>query len=359
MLESSHIFTLIVNAIFVKVLLTFPKIVVENSANAAWIQVLYITAVMLLFYCAVMKYYRRKQNFIEMASAKKWLKILVGIITAAILILNFVPVIRIYPETVKAVLLKETNTEIIVIAMAITVIIGARLGLSAIARIHRMFLPVAAVVLAGFMLFLIPFYKFEYIMPIFGSGAKYIFINGLSLLSLFSDLIIMNLLIPYCKNSDTAKRCGRIAIITAGSAATVITLVYCLTFIYPASQNFIIPMYQMARLVHLSAFFSRFEAFFEFVWSIMVFLYASLYLFMICYTIQITFSLRFTKPLIFPVGVIVFMISLLPDSMMDMLEIETTIMKYSYIPVFLMFAVFGTVSYIRERKERCKKRSGV
>ena len=173
--------------------------------------------------------------------------------------------------------------------------------------------------------------------------------SGLSSLSLFSDLIILNLLIPYCKNLDTARRCGRYAIITAGASAVIVTLVYCLTFTYPASKNFIIPMYQMARLVHLSTFFSRFEAFFEFVWSIMILLYSALYLFMICHTVQVTLSLKYVKPLVLPMGVIIFMISLIPDSMMDMLEIEAQIVKYSYIPVFALYLVFG---FVNKRMER-------
>lgn len=345
MISTPQIFTLVTNALFVKVLLTFPKAIVENSANAGWIQIGYNLAVTLLFYTLVMRIYNRKKNFIELAEIKggKPLKVLTGLAVTVILILNFIPTLRIFPETVKTVLLKETNTEIIVLVMAAAVIIGTHYGIHAIACINRMFLPIAAVVIALFLIFLIPFYRFEYIMPIFGNGIKSIFVDGLNSMSLFSDLLILNLLIPFCDNLESAKKCGRNAIIVAGAAAMLVTLVYCLTFTYPASGDFIIPMYQMARLVHLSSFFSRFEASFEFVWSIMILLYGALYLYMICYTIQITLSLKYLKPLILPMAVIVFMFALLPESMMAMLEIESIIMKYSYIPVFALFFIFGLV----------------
>ena len=345
MLPSSHILAIVINAVFVKVLLTFPKTVVENSANAAWIQILYVSVIAFLFFTAITKMYNIKKNIIEATQIKygKIAKIVVGIITLAVLIANFFPTIRIYPETVKTILLKDTNTEIIIIAMAVAVIVGAMLGIEAIARIHRIFLPIAVVIIIFFVVFLIPFCRKEYITPVFGNGIKKVFFNGLNGLSLFSDLIILNLLIPYCKNMEVVRKCTKISIIVTGLSATAITLIYCLTFSYPASENFIIPMYQMARLVHLSSFFSRFEAFFEFVWSIMILLYSSMYLFMICYTVQITFSLKYLKPLILPMGVIVFMISLLPDSVMDMLEIEKTIITYSFIPVFTLFLVFGII----------------
>ena len=353
MLTQSQVFTLVTNAIFVKVLLTFPKTIVENSANAAWIQIVYNLAVMLLLYIPLMRIYNRKKNFIELAGIRggKTFRIITGIAVSAVLIINIIPTLRIFPETVKTVLLKETNTEIIVLAMAAAVIIGTRFGIEAIARIHRIFLPAAGVVILLFLLFLIPFYRVEYITPLFGSGIKRIFINGIGSMSMFSDLIILNLLIPYCENLDAAKKCGKYAILMSGFAAAIVILVYCLTFTYPASENFIIPMYQMARLVHLSSFFSRFEAFFEFVWSIMVLLYAALYLYMICYTIQITLSLKYLKPLILPAAVIVFMLSLIPDSMMDMLEIETVIVKYSFIPVFVLFLIFGVVCKVLEKRK--------
>jgi len=156
MLPSSHILAVVINVVFVKVLLTFPKAVVENSANAAWIQILYVSIIAFLFFSAVIKMYNIKKNIIEVAEIKygKTAKIIVGLIVIAILILNLFPTIRIYPETVKTVLLKDTNTEIIIIAMAAAVIAGAKVGIEAIARIHRIFLPVAAIILVFLWCFL-------------------------------------------------------------------------------------------------------------------------------------------------------------------------------------------------------------
>ena len=139
------------------------------------------------------------------------------------------------------------------------------------------------------------------------------------------------------------KRSGRLAIISAGAAAVVTTAAYCLSFSYPVSENFIMPVYQMSRLVNISNFFSRFEALFEFVWSILTLLYTSTYLYMISYVLQITLSLKFLKPLIFPVTVVVFMISLLPLSMMEMMQWDSMIGSFSYIPVFALLLIFGRV----------------
>ena len=345
MLQNKHFAALVINVILVKVLLTFPKTVVENSGNAAWIQVLYNSLAALLFFYAVMKIYNRKKNIIEIAQINggKILKLIAGVLVICVLTVNVVPIIRIFPEAVKTVLLQETNTEFIVIALAVTSALGAYIGIEAIARISRMFLPVAGFVFLSFMFLLIPDYKIENITPILGNGAGSIFIKGFNTLSLFSDLIVLNLLIPYTENLDVVRRYGRFAIIISGAVAVITTALYCLCFSYPASRNFIIPVYQMARLVNISSFFSRFEAFFEFVWSILVFLYTATYLYMISYSIQITLSLKYIKPLILPVTLIVFIISLLPQSVMEMMKWDHMVGGFSYIPAFALMLIFGRV----------------
>lgn len=350
MLPNKFFSAIMINVIFVKVLLTFPKTVVVNSANAAWIQVLYNVIVALLFFMAVTQLYNRKKNVIEVAALNygKTVKIITGIIVILVLTANLIPVIRIFSTAIKTVLLKETELEIIILITAVAAALGAYLGIESIGRISTMFMPIAAVIFAAFIIMLIPDYKAENIFPLLGNGWKSIFINGISSLSLFSDLIILNLLIPFTENLDTVRKYGRYTIIVSGCAAVIVTLMYCLTYSYPTTKNFIMPVYQMTRMVNFSSFFSRFEAFFEFVWSIMILLYISVYLYMMSYTLQITFSLKYVKPLIYPVTVAVFMTAMLPQSMMEIMELSSVIGKYSYIPVFLLLLIFSRV-----RRKKC------
>lgn len=74
------------------------------------------------------------------------------------------------------------------------------------------------------------------------------------------------------------------------------------------------PIYQISRLIKIGDFFQRFEAFFEFVWSIAIMLYASLYLFVICYIWKEIFDLKYYKELIFPFTIIIISLSYLPSS---------------------------------------------
>lgn len=343
MLKDKELVSVTVITIVIKMLLTFPREIVINAGQAAWIQVLYVTAVAFLLLLFTSKVYKHKKNLIELGfmAGGKWLKIIVGIVIFLILLTNFSSVARIFQENVKIVLLQHTRVESIAVVFSITVAIGAYLGINSIARVSAIFLPIAGIVFAGFIFLLIPHYDFNNIMPILGNGANKIFLSGFNSLSLFSDIIVLNILLPYCKNLDVAKKITRRSIFIAGGVSFLITFIYCLSYVYPVSADYMIPVYQMARMVNISSFFSRFEAFFQFVWTILIFLYSSTNIFVMCYVLQQTFNLKYLKPLIFPVVIIGIAIAGIPAGIAGGLQMEKTVRMLCYPFVFLLPIILG------------------
>lgn len=350
MLKQKEITCLIINAIFVKIILAFPRELVIDSGNSAWIQVLYNSVCALLLFIITAAIYKGKKNIIELAYScgGKPLKIITGLLTFIVLFVNFVPIARIFPESVNIILLQDMETKVILIVFGIAAAIGAYLGIESVARIHSIFLPAAAAVLVIFLLLLIPYYDIKNITPFFGKGYSNIFLKGFNSLSMYSDIILLNILLPFSKNSGEIKKSGYKALIIAGIVSVVIVFAYCLTYQYPASEEFIIPVYQLAKIIHLSSFFSRFESFFQFVWSIMIFLYAAFYIYMMCYVWLITFNLKFYRPLILPITVICFGITLLPSSVMDMFNYARRINIMVYPLAFVLPLLYGMYS----RKEK-------
>lgn len=356
MLQRKEITALLINVISTKMILTFPKILIIDSGNSAWLQVIYNTAIIFFVFLLTSFLYRGNKNIISLAEqwGGKGLKVIVGILVFAVLMINSVSIIRIFPETVKIVLLQDMRVEFIVVVFLIAIGVGAYLGIEAIGKINNIFMPIAGWVLLAFLLLLIPYYRLENILPFFGEGYKAMFLRGFNTISLFSDLILLNILLPYCENLYEARKSGRKAIIASGIIATLILLSYCLTYPYPASKDFMIPVYQMSRIIHLSSFFSRFEAMFQFVWSILILLYGAIYIFAMCYVFQTTFSLKYYKPLIFPIVLICGVIGMIPGSVLDLIRSERIENIIVYPVAFLLPILFGIVS----RKYYGEKRKG-
>lgn len=353
MLERKKMTTLLINVISVKMLLTFPGIMIINSGNIAWIEAIYNTVVAVVIFGITCKLYNGKRNVIQLCdmTEKKWLKILVGLVIFGILLINFSSIIRVFPETVKIALLKDMRVEYIIIAFSLTIAVGAYFGIRPIAKINNMFMPIAGFVLIISFFLLFPYYKISNILPVFGKGFYGIFGKGFHTVSLFSDIIILNILLPYCENYSEAKKSGWRAIFISAAAAVILLVSYCLTYPYPASEEFMIPVYQLARIIHLSSFFSRFEVVFQFIWSIMLFLYSSIYIYVLSYVWQITFDLKYYKPLVFPMVVISSVVALMPDSVMGIVKAEKWEIYLIYPAAFLLPILFGIYQKVKKIKE--------
>ena len=337
-LNSKEITTVLINVIGVKLFFTFPKRLIINSGNAAWLQMIYVSLLMLLIFWVSIKIYQKcgNVNIIGLSEriGGKGLKAVTGLLVTFVLFVNLATTMRSFPELVKMVLLPKTPIEVILIVFAVVVGIAAFGGIDAISRIHAIFVPIVIAILAVFFLFLLVHIEIYDIFPIFGKGTYNIFVKGISFLDFFDDILILNLLLPHIQNMDTAKKAGLKAIILSGAAAVLILLLYCLVYPYPSSEKILIPVYQLTRLVGIGDFFQRFEAFFEFIWSFCIFLYSSLYVAVICNVWKECFDLKYSTPLIFPIISITTIASFAGHNMQEIAY------GYEYINIIVLLISF-------------------
>lgn len=317
-IQKNELFYILVNIITTKMFFTYPRYMVNNSGNAAWIQCIYVSLIFAIIYSVTLFLYKKTStiNILDAAelAGGKVLKKIIGILLCFILIFNIAVTIRALPESIKTVLLPHTPMKLLMISLGIAIACGAYMGLYSIARICSLFIPAAGAVFIFLLLLLIPDYDITNIFPIFGKGTYNIFITGLSSLGIFSDTIILFILIPFFRNYSEVKSASIKALTVSSVVSFLIVFIYNLVFTYPASEDFMMPIYQISRFIKIGDFFQRFEAFFEFVWSIAIMLYASLYLFVICYIWKEIFDLKYYKELIFPFTIIIISLSFLPSS---------------------------------------------
>ncbi len=353
MLTQKQLTTVLVNAIAVKMLLTYPRVLILMCGNAAWINVLYCTGLAVLLFGAIRLAYNTDKNIIDAAAEAggTWLRITVGVILFIIMSANVVSLIRVFPEIIRLVLLQNTREDLIGVIFIAALIIGAVCGIESIGRVHEIFIPIAGIVFVVFLLLLIPKYNIELIFPIMGKGTSDIFIQGISGLSVFSDIMLLNMLISHTNSIDNYKRAGTKSILIGGICAFFIIAAYALSYAYPGSENFLIPIYQLERMIYLSNFFSRFEAIFQFIWTISILLYGSVYLAVITEVWETSFKIKPAKINIISIAIVLTAISAFPDSLSIATEWEIFITKWIYIPVFLLPIAVGLLCNIKRKKK--------
>lgn len=347
---------LVANLLSVKAVFAFPRTLFQTSANAAWIEVLYISLLAwgLLELSFLTYRVSGKKSIIDISDklGGKPLKIAVSLIVAAALSVNFLTEIRMFSESVKLILLPRTDIEYIMILLATTVCIGQRRGLSAIATVNAIFFPVCLVFLGFIVVFLGRTYNVNNLFPIFANGTKSILTGGIKNISCFGDIIAVNLLLSHAKDISVPKKCGRKALLIASLTMLFICLSYALCYPYPLSKDYLLPVYQLSKMIRAGEYFQRFEAFFEFVWEISQLLYSSIYVFLICETIAKAFNLKDRNAVSYGIIAIITLIAAEPVSIEKVLKISH-IADLMAAPAVYLLPIFIPVLYsIKLRKSR-------
>lgn len=347
--EKNQVICMLINIICIKMIMTYPRVLVQYMGNATWINIIYVSLIVLLLYYLIGKVYKPEYGTFVSAAEKiggKIFKRITGVVIAAVFILNIAFEVRSYPETVKTVLLEETKMQIIIILYILASAVGAYLGIENNARIHSVFIPIAGVIMLGFFLLSMPYWKVNNVMPVLGNGAKSIFIKGTQNICMMSDVAVLNYLMPYIKTKRDIKYSGYISIIISAVFSVFIIGTYNLIYPYPVSSEFILPVYQISRIVKAGMFFQRWEAFFQFVWSIGMYLYTSLYISVITGIIAETFELKYSNILVFPIAVTVTSVAFMINMQNSLTMLAAGV--YSMIVIaFCVPVIYGSIIKIK------------
>ena len=110
----------------------------------------------------------------------------------------------------------------------------------------------------------------------------------------------------------------------------------------------------MSRVVSVGSYIQRLEAIFEFVWSISIFIYTAVYLFVMCDILKISFSLTDYRPLVLPVLTILMMLVFREESYVKTLR-ANFVSSMVMFPVFYALPLLYGGLYIKKRKGKAEK----
>lgn len=352
-LTKNQLTCMMISIILIRLYLTLPREILIYAGNAGWILILYLIIIAFFLFFIVSHIYKKNESPLDIAekTGGKIFKIITGLSAVIIILIKASGHIKLFIESIQMILLQNTPTEIIVMLLAVTLIIGAHSGIESLSIISSLFLPVVLTVLAAFLFLLIPNIDIKNLTPILGNGANKIFIESLHLLSLFGDLFLLYFLLPYCKEKKVLSKIGYKSILINGIIFIVFMLAYTSVFPYPVSSEYIIPIFQLTRIVKIGDFFGRFEAFFEFIWAISFFIYAAINIWILSIIWQKTFNLKYHEPLIAPMTVFSIGIGFLQPNLLKIINgnkyFSWTIISFA----FLLPIIYGFLSNITQKDD--------
>lgn len=213
------------------------------------------------------------------------------------------------------ILFSDTTIWLAVLLMIICIGIAAHSGLSALADLHSLFVPLAVAIVLIICLMNIKNFEVFNILPIFGKGLKSLGSHVPVAIGSTTEMDMLFLLLPFTQKSSFPKKAGLWALFLGGGISFLMILSYCLSIDYPESTEYLLSMYQLTRLVGLGKSFSRLEGISEFFWILFVLLSLGLKLWLSAHILKKTCRLPDQKPIVWSLGFLGLGIAFLPDSL--------------------------------------------
>jgi spore germination protein (amino acid permease) len=315
-----EILTLLITIISGKVFLTLPRNLILLGDSAGWLIIglagLFSLMLFQLLYALIRKY--PEDNIFEIARllSGKYLGTGLGILIFLFFLFDTSLLIRQFAESFILAILPRTPLSIITAIFIVLLMYATFLGIETLSRVAWFFGPYLLLGLVAIFVFAFPNNP-QQLLPLLGSGPLPITKNAVLQISSFAEIILLGVLAPLIREKDKVYGVGFWGLLISGVIITGITANVIMMFNYASASNLAFPVLQLTRLISLGKFVQRADSLFVFLW----FLTAGIQIGGLFYGVVVSFSETFRikeyRPLVFPLAILAFTLSMWPQSMTE------------------------------------------
>ena len=338
-----------------RIFMTFPRSLVELAGPAAWLTPLpgLLLALLQVFFIWLLLKPHPGKTIVEITGDV--LGQVAGTLVNIIYIVFFLSVgitfTRIFSEAMIIAALPRTPVSVISIGFIITAMLGAYVGVEALARSARVTYPF---VLGGIVLLLTslyPFFNINNIFPLLGIGPYQVFVQGGLFTGVISEALIAAVIINSFASGKLYAPAVARGVLMGFAYLIILELAFVLVLHWRTASESTLPFYRLSSLIYLGRFFQRIEAIFIIIWGYIVMIKISITLYAASIALAGTLKLSDYRPFIWPLGLIIFIASLLPPDMPSVVILESEYLRtYAWIPTFILPMVVLAVDRLRRRR---------
>ncbi|OPZ83440.1 MAG: Spore germination protein [Firmicutes bacterium ADurb.Bin419] len=259
--------------------------------------------------------------------------------------------LREFSEVLKVFILPLTPISVIIGAVIIAGIVAAYLGLESIARISKF---IAYIFLVGYVAVLLLArneYDFSNLFPIWGYGIGTTIKEGITRSSVFSEIILVAIFAGSLQGTKHIKKIGYISLIL--SCLIISGGLFCLTLVfpYPVLQEMTSPIYTLARAIKYGVFVQRMDPLFIFLWNITTIISISVLFYTSVRIFCAILRLEDKRPIIMPLGVVVFSMTMTIVDITDVIEIYIELLRVYALGLFYAVPIIALITAIIRKKK--------
>jgi len=196
------------------------------------------------------------------------------------------------------------------------------LGIEPIARAAYIVLPVGLTALTLLLLGLYTKFHLYNLRPWLGDGLGVLLKSGVPSSGFYLHTFILAILAPAFQNLRTIRTAALLGIGLTTIFRTLTLIMYMGIFSVEVGREKVLPFYEMARLIYLSRYLQRVEAFYIILWVILGLATIAIDLYMANYLLTRLFNLQSMRPLILPLAIIAAQLALIPADIATAIELN-------------------------------------
>lgn len=345
--------TIITNNIIINV----PTIIIKFSGSGAWLNMIYLTFICLIFILFVCKLMKPFVNFdildISEFLGGKVLKVIIGFLYI-VLFLSFSGIcLRYFVNSLHIIYFQEIPFVFLILLFITPIVIASRSGLKAISGTNLVLIPVAVISIIVLLFTASKDFTWQRLFPILGYSSRETFVTGITNIFAFNVISYLYFFKPFSKDESNFKKISIISVIICGIYLLVSVTSLLMSFSFIIETDETLSLYNLTRLVNFGRFFQRVDAIFIFLWILTVLSFLSLNVFIIAHIIKKSINTKVSSELIYPTSAMLFAVALSFKDVSVIKFINRNIYKiYNCILVFIISLLILLFAYFKSKKKQ-------
>lgn len=342
-----------------QILLNLPENIIKSCGSSAWLNIIYISIIAILFTMLLCKLFQVfiNKDLLDICeyTGGKWLKFVIGISYIVLFVLISGTLLRYFCETIKLIYFHNTPVIILALVFLIAVAIANKIGFKAISNINLIIIPLVLISLLVIFFSTTNSFKFEQLFPIFGYGLNKTFFSGLTNIFAFGGIAFLYFLMPFLKKEKNFKKVSVIAIII--SSIYLILSIICLLLVFPfiSDTELTMSIYSLTRQIEYGKFLQRTDALFVLLWILSLLSYLSIVITFCLIIFKKISNITNPKAMTYCFTLLLFAIFLLARNITIAKFIQKNV--YRYYEIILVFVISMLILIWGNLKYRLKHKN--
>ena len=271
---------LIVTITFNNIILNITKTIIDTTASASLLNILYIGIIAIIFTCMICYFFNKFPTFdivdISNYLGGNVLKWIIGLLYIAYFIFFSGILLHMFSSCLQIIYFPLTKTFYIVLLFIIAAVIACSMKYNAIYRSTLIIFPL--IIISTLFLFFsdIQFYTIEKMYPIFGNGLFTTFVSGLSNMFALQGLAYIYFIPPKLKEPNQLKKVAVTSIVFSCLFLLICIAIILFMFNGLMETNELLPLYSAVKYIEFGSFFQKMDSIFLLIWIISFVSYLSI-----------------------------------------------------------------------------------